>query len=93
MDTDGLSAAVCAYPLGDQFGTCCENLKVIGLKILEWYRFDVILLHPDFGQKSLNVFKFVKNRVLEQITNNEQIKIYNNKIHLTAISNFNSFEF
>ena len=35
MDTDGFSAAVCAYPLRLQFDTCCEKLKVMGPKFLE----------------------------------------------------------
>ena len=79
MDRDGFSAAVFAYLLGHQFSTCCENLEVMGPKILEWYRFLVTLLHAGLGRKSLNVLKLVKNGVLEQIANNKQINKYNNK--------------
>ena len=60
MDTDWFSAAVFAYLLGHQFGTCSENLKVMGPKTLKRYRFFVTLLHAGLGRKSLNVLKFFK---------------------------------
>ena len=75
---DELSAAVFTYLLGHQFDTCCENLKVMNPKILEWDRLFLTLLHADLGRKSQNVLKFVNKRVLEQATNNKQINIYNN---------------
>ena len=56
---DGFSAAVFAYLLGHQFGSCRENLKGAGPKILELDRFFVALLHAELGRKSLNVLKFV----------------------------------
>ena len=56
-----------AYLLTDQFDTFCENLKVIGPKSLELYRF--LWPHAGFGRKVLNVCNFVKNRLLEQIVN------------------------
>ena len=57
MDRYGFTAAVFAYLLGHQFRICCENLKVMGPKSLESYRFFVTLLHADLGRNSLNVLK------------------------------------
>ena len=56
--------------------------------MLSYIDFFVTLLHIDFGRKVLNVWKLVKNRVLEKIANNKEQNSYNNEFYKTTFSDF-----
>ena len=60
-----------------------KNSKVIGWEIFALYRF-YDAAATDFGRAILDVWKFVKNRVLGQIVNNKRHDTYKNKFFQAA---------
>ena len=62
---------------------------MIGRKIIELYLFIFVAsLYADFGRRVLSVWKFVKNRGLEQTAGSKRQSNYNDEFYTTALSGF-----